>query len=769
MALSYPDIIQHNNLALPIVSEDSVLGGVKAVTDETARNAIPIAMRKIGMLVSWVTSLVWSTKRFVGDTTGDTDWSNNANWQDIGNNQLTTDQLAAIIGAFSPSASNPFATMADIPLTPDEVEAIEGASSPTGANPFATMNDLPPAGSSDYIIVADVAARDAIASGDRKIGLIVSWIENTCLVTKKFSGSDITDAEWLNKDKWIDIDIPLVPSYNKEMAILKTDYCAWNAQGMTHVALRPQSYHYKGTYDRIYFVFMDWLLNGLGVTRSAPHNVNTTQVCFYDLDKKYFSPLTSIVHAYNTSTDGHDFPALMVTDDGHIMVTKEQLKTGGVHNSPIEIWRSNSVEDISEFTQITTLSKSGVLGFSYPTMMKNLTSGRIFMPLRGQPSGHTGMYGACSDNNGLAWKGIDGTANTPFMIASCASILSGPSDWYFYQNVLNGPRSKGYCIAVNLNEGPNGTSPDGTPAASRNKLLMYMYSSDGVTFGNAAYQFGTSGAFSKNVVTSGNITPAELLANFVVYDCSTIAHKSVAMREVTLSPEGIPYIMYSIQNIWDSTETPNYANKDNIVDSTKLAYFNSATSAWVINDISGIEKEPDDVDATKYSYAGWRPILIIHKNDVIDIIVQKVISKTDPYRAQKLISVGSEAVGGGIFKINTTTTDNFGAGLIAGDYFRYGDTAYTSKIDANNTLIPVETHVSFKRSLDKGVTWTEIREPLKLFDYLSNGNIGACSSNIADSGIVAIFTGIPRTLSGGAVLDHSDLCLIIEKIQPSNS
>lgn len=58
---------------------------------------------------------------------------------------ITSDDLAAITGAASPSASNPFATIDDVSvtLTDDEKAAIHEANSPDASNPFLTQNDMP--------------------------------------------------------------------------------------------------------------------------------------------------------------------------------------------------------------------------------------------------------------------------------------------------------------------------------------------------------------------------------------------------------------------------------------------------------------------------------------------------------------------------------------------------------------------------------------------------------------------------------------------------
>lgn len=60
-----------------------------------------------------------------------------------GGTTLSENIVAALEGAASPAAVNPFATLEDIPedLSADIEAALTGASSPSAANPFATVAD----------------------------------------------------------------------------------------------------------------------------------------------------------------------------------------------------------------------------------------------------------------------------------------------------------------------------------------------------------------------------------------------------------------------------------------------------------------------------------------------------------------------------------------------------------------------------------------------------------------------------------------------------
>ncbi len=68
---------------------------------------------------------------------------------------ITADELDAIQSANAPDASNPFATVNDVPSS-DELDAISGANSPDSTNPFATMADVGGGGGIEDITYADL-------------------------------------------------------------------------------------------------------------------------------------------------------------------------------------------------------------------------------------------------------------------------------------------------------------------------------------------------------------------------------------------------------------------------------------------------------------------------------------------------------------------------------------------------------------------------------------------------------------------------------------
>jgi hypothetical protein len=550
---------------------------------------------------------------------------------------------------------------------------------------------------------------------------------------------------------------PLTPNYDK-VAYLRTDKCHWSTNGMAYSSMSPGAYHYKGTYNRVYFSVMDWRLDANGSVRSG-HTVNTTQVGYYDLDVKAFSPLTTIAHMHDTSADAHDIPTLIVSDDGHIIIMQEQLDGSGNHNSPVDVWRSNSVEDISAFTNVATLGTD----FAYPNLILGPSQGEVFVFFRYNGGvDHSHLYAVKSSDNGATWA-------APYEVANCLNIAGAGLDWYFYPRLVLGKRENGIAICGSLNEGSNGTSTDGTASASRYKIDVYLYSTDGITFGNVKYQFGTTGGFSKDV-TASPITPAELLANCTFMDVKAVAYRSIDIIDAGMDGNGIPYVFVREWSRYNGSVNPDYAFKDNMIINDHIWYFNPTTNLWVdviITDVANESYEVASADANTGALRGSRCLINVHSNGVIDYITRRCYVKDDFYKPPyAAIDAAAKGLRGGIFKVAAIgTPGTFGEGVVANDFYSYGST--TPAFDASNTLLPIEEEIVFFRTLDKGVTWSEIREPLYIrgFNYATQLPITTAINNNQDHGISGVFLGIPKPIPGGLAYDHSELALVWDKVR----
>ena len=84
-----------------------------------------------------------------------------ATMADVESVELGEDIVAALAGAGDPSSSNPFATVSDleeIELGADIVDALAGAGDPSASNPFTTISDLPEGGGIIDVTYAELLA-----------------------------------------------------------------------------------------------------------------------------------------------------------------------------------------------------------------------------------------------------------------------------------------------------------------------------------------------------------------------------------------------------------------------------------------------------------------------------------------------------------------------------------------------------------------------------------------------------------------------------------
>ncbi len=78
--VKFPENIEHVDPLLPLVDQVQIKGTHWSVLDKTARNAIPDDKREVGMLVTWVESFNYVTKRFEAVNALDVNWTDDDNW-----------------------------------------------------------------------------------------------------------------------------------------------------------------------------------------------------------------------------------------------------------------------------------------------------------------------------------------------------------------------------------------------------------------------------------------------------------------------------------------------------------------------------------------------------------------------------------------------------------------------------------------------------------------------------------------------------------------
>jgi hypothetical protein len=563
----------------------------------------------------------------------------------------------------------------------------------------------------------------------------------------------------------------------------------YNSLNFGQNACTPVAYHYKGTYNRIYFVLYDCTTDANGDNRAS--NTTGSYVMYYDLDTGSFSPPIALPQDYPASTDYHDLPAMTVTDTGFIIIAKEELDVGGGnHNSPMEIYRSQAAETIEDpaspgthyFTEVLELA-IGTYDYAYPKFQKSSTPGEIMLFMRGYSGGgdlHNALVIRTQDN-GLTWESLAGVSNTVTRIAECEDISGTNLNWYFYNHLAKGPeKTYGFHFFGFLNEGPHSggrVSPDGTNASNTVKYIVYMQSDDGITWNNIVRYITGSGGFSKNVVSSGAVTAAELLANCVAGDVSTDAHESYMAADVWIDKDGIPYILtpkwYRYLN-----EATDYSLKGNVLKGYYVIYYNTTTPAWTSIDITSLLVDSIQnpySSASEMDFYAIRPTMVVYGDGVFDVILNRVIDSDgmDNYKlldsfhpAFSAIDDIADLVVGQTYRIISTETNNFYDGCAVGDYYRHSGTPTLSP--GSNTLVPVIMETVFWRTTDNGTTWFQVREPYRSpwGDAAIPNPPMAGSSNMHDSGYNAIFVGRGRKASyAGTAIDHSAFTMFIDKVQ----
>ena len=564
-----------------------------------------------------------------------------------------------------------------------------------------------------------------------------------------------------------------------------------NSLGLAQQAVQPIAYYHKGTYNRVYFVIYEGHLDNEGGAR-AGHN-HMIHVMFYDLDLGEFSPPMALPQVYPAGVDYHDIPSIIVSDDGSILVFKETLENAGSsHNTTMEFWKSDAPETIEDpasagnhyFTQVLLLASGAAGAYAYPSPEKGPNDGEIMLFMRANGGdGQARFVVIKSEDNGSTWANLSGASDVITEIADGRDIMGDANlKWFLYNYPCNGSRDQGYHAFFISNEGTNSLvpatkGPDGQQQGSRGKLLHYVYSADGITWRNDVNYFAGTGGFTKNVVSSGAITPAELLANCVIEDVSSDVNESITVMDQWVDNDGNPSAIVINYNRY--TEGTLYPNKANVLNEYYIIRYNRDTSTWVKMEIWQLMKDGLDANGVAVTdIPTWvsRPAMVAYGDGRFDVLFDRLIDEVDPYDVLSVksnyslarqieITDSANLIYDHVYRIAATTTDNFGAGLVVGDYFYYRGVAVCSDEDR---LIPIKTETVFWRTTDYGTTWFMVRPPMRMWhdQYGTvNGPIatGSCMYN---TGYSFFFRGHPRRLTAaGTALDHSEFAMFIDKIQ----
>ena len=255
---------------------------------------------------------------------------------------------------------------------------------------------------------------------------------------------------------------PVLGGFNENTIIINTKQRGHSVLLLGQAQYNPQSYN-AGGYTVI--TYMGNLENN--------HN---SYFIIYDHANGLLSDTFELVNP--VTADYHAASNMVILPGGKLLVYTETE-----HNVKSIIRRSvNTVSSMNITNFVETYSLLGVS--TYFTMQ--LIGTRVYGFYRGQGGHHN--YIRYSDDNGNTWN--------PSVKVSEVDIGSFSA----YPRQLFSTTRLAYCI--NTWEDP-GVSPDYDEG-------YYYFSLDGITFSNV------DGTFTKNVVTSGFITHAELLANCLI-------------------------------------------------------------------------------------------------------------------------------------------------------------------------------------------------------------------------------------------------------------
>lgn len=298
---------------------------------------------------------------------------------------------------------------------------------------------------------------------------------------------------------------------------------------MSSFNYHPQIYFYSGLYNRTYICWM-----GKDV------DLNPCYVFYYDHDTGEISD--SVLIGTADIGDNHNHGSIIADSTGTMYVMFERA-----HNDPYKVFKSTNPEDISSWTQLSSIGTD----VAHPSLFVD-TSDNIY------------AYGRGEHDRGVIFKSTDG--GTTFSENVFANMDPVGDNRWFYHTTISSRKSQGMHIVVWLLNEALLTYPD----------AYYIHTMDGVTFGNIEYwESGGSSGFSKNIVTEGYITKAELDANFAVV-LGADQSKYNTYQGGGLDIDGNPY-MLMMQG--DDDSVPQIEN-------WRIARRNAGT--WEFTDISSI-------------------------------------------------------------------------------------------------------------------------------------------------------------------------------------
>jgi hypothetical protein len=525
----------------------------------------------------------------------------------------------------------------------------------------------------------------------------------------------------------------------EEVKKLITNFKGHQTLAMNMQTMGAQAWYHEGTRRRVYFTFMGRL------NWNAPIEYLTNYVSYYDLDSRDFAEPVDLGTDYATLVDVHLMAFPVVDSNGYIHIYHETGKTGiawdsnSQHNTNIIHKVSDAPEDIETFSRVGAVTNADE---SYPKYWK-LTNGNYYGIYRNNSQESVCIH--YSDNEMSTWKNMAGTANQTTEVCRLT-----PSTAFAYSMHVPGKRSDGINIVVMDYDLGAGHSIDN---------LYFLHSDDGITWENVnSWKNHGSGEFSKNIVSTGYITHAELDANFKI-PATTAMPLKWNMRCGAISPNGMPIIQY----VEDNTTT-------NRIDNAYIAYW--IAGSWTHVQIREHIWSGEILNRSEGSI-GKGHVLIPYSDTNWDLIVAFVPDGRGlPINDDSCMNYGNmtgdiEPTQGDVFvaqRYMVVATNGIGgipAAYNVGDTFNCLD---NGALDANNVVKPIRMAFKVMRTSDAGVTWHQVRE------FRSNSPFGMTRSgsveaNFMDTGKLFFFMG-DSVSSDRIYPDASDVFMVYDNLYP---
>ncbi|MFA5194850.1 MAG: BNR-4 repeat-containing protein [Bacteroidales bacterium] len=510
---------------------------------------------------------------------------------------------------------------------------------------------------------------------------------------------------------------------------------------MYDVNVGPVCYFYEGTYRRFYFAYFEGRKDVTGSVRSGGYE-NKTWINYYDIDTKTFGVPISLTELYPDSDDVHSIPAIIVADDGRILVFKDDLDfTGapGIHNAHIEVWKSDTAEDISAFTKVALVGDyTPELAFAYPRVFK-LTDGTLFLYVRDKISGEERYHSIMkSEDDGETWTDLEDVEGRT-IVADYTT-----AGWFLYHRFCYATKANGINIIFN---------PRHATSAQGLKALYFAHSDDGINWENARQYVEGSGGYSHDVITSGNLEKTDLDTNYAV-DVSVLGTADTSLNGIKgcIGVDGIPYII-GFQN------PANTIPKINKVSNFYLYHYDVTTHAWIKTDILAALAR----SGSKYNFNniyGNNGHIVSYGSGKVDIVVNVIEDIYNLMTGETIKATGSTTPGI-IYRVVTTEVNHFGTGVVVDDIIR---SASAFVCDANNTVVAMKSVPMLFRTEDYGVTFQYVN----LDNVYNKHGVGwgtiAANFNFLDSKQMLLMCAVSES-TDFETIDHSNMMCFHSKIK----